>query len=207
MSLLVESIRIEDGKLPDLKYHQERMDFTRKTLFGSVKPVGIAESIPFIPKVGVWKCKILYSAGIVRVDMGDYKKRTVNSVALVEADVDYTYKYADRSHLDSLRSSRTDADDVLIVRNGLITDASSSNVAFFDGKGWFTPKTPLLAGTMRARLLDEGVLQAADIRPEDIAGFRKLALFNAMIPWNEKIEVETKSIISLGARNDRIQNR
>ena len=56
-----------------------------------------------------------------------------------------------------------DCDDILIIRNGLITDMSYANVAFFDGTQWLTPRIPLLAGTCRERLLETGPIREADI--------------------------------------------
>ena len=49
---------------------------------------------------------------------------------MVDCDeADYRYKSADRSLLDRLFALRGAADDVLIVRRGLITDTSIANVA------------------------------------------------------------------------------
>lgn len=43
-----------------------------------------------------------------------------------------------------------------------------------------THATPLLHGTMRQHLLDSGLLRKADIRPEDLPGFTRIHLINAM---------------------------
>ena len=62
-----------------------------------------------------------------------------------------------------------------------MTDTTIANIAFFDGKTWFTPTTPLLQGTTRARLIDEGFLKLRDIKKEDIKEYSRFALMNAMI--------------------------
>jgi 4-amino-4-deoxychorismate lyase len=99
---------------------------------------------------------------------------------LVHSDIDYNLKYADRSALEALKAERPDADDVLIVKNGYVTDTTIANIAFFDGERWLTPATPLLEGTTRARLIDEGVLTPAPIRYDAIDHFKSVALFNAL---------------------------
>lgn len=56
-----------------------------------------------------------------------------------------------------------------------------NNIALYDGSSWFTPRTPLLKGTMRAYLLDKGLIEEADIRPSDLPSFRKVSLINAIL--------------------------
>lgn len=75
----------------------------------------------------------------------------------------------------------------LIVRRGLLTDTSIANIALFDGKDWFTPKLPLLRGTCRTALIDNGIIKEKDIRPEELSSYSFVRLFNAMINgerWN-----------------------
>ena len=77
---------------------------------------------------------------------------------------------------------RGEADEVVIIRNGLLTDTSYSNIALFDGRHWVTPRQPLLRGTMRQSLLDAGVLTEQDIKAEDWSSYRRVSLINAMMP-------------------------
>lgn len=65
---------------------------------------------------------------------------------------------------------------------GLLTDTSYSNIALFDGCHWVTARQPLLHGTMRQSLLDDGVLTEQDIKAEDWNSFRQVSLINAMMP-------------------------
>ena len=94
--------------------------------------------------------------------------------------IDYHLKYSDRSLLDSLFMLRGGSDDVIIVKNGLITDTLISNLIFLEGKDWYTPASPLLKGTCRNRLLAEGRLKEQDIRPADIRNFTGCKLISAM---------------------------
>ena len=95
-------------------------------------------------------------------------------------ELDYSYKYSKREKLEGLFAQRGGCDDVLIVRKGRITDSSYANVVFFDGQDWWTPKDPLLKGTCRARLLDQGSIKEAAMEVEDLKNFKGLKLINAL---------------------------
>ena len=62
---------------------------------------------------------------------------------------DYSFKFSNRKAIDDLLKFRNGCDDILIVRNGLITDTSYSNVVFRKDNMYFTPNFPLLNGTKR----------------------------------------------------------
>jgi 4-amino-4-deoxychorismate lyase len=113
-----------------------------------------------------------------------YTPKTINTLKIVPSSVEYGLKYTDRSALDALLSSNPDVDEVLIEKEGYITDTTIANVAFYDGKRWVTPQKPLLNGTMRAKLIDEGFLHPAPIKKEDLSSFKQVALMNAMIGFN-----------------------
>jgi 4-amino-4-deoxychorismate lyase len=116
-----------------------------------------------------------------------YARNRVNSLRLVDGgNLDYQYKYAVRTHIDQLFRQRQNCDDVLIIKHGLITDTSYANVAFYDGVHWYTPATPLLAGTKRQELLDQDKLIRRDISPSDVANFSHCIVFNAMLGFNER---------------------
>ena len=95
------------------------------------------------------------------------------------------YKSTDRSRLNALVAQKGNCDDIIIVKHGLLTDTSFTNLAIFDGKHWVTPRHPLLPGTKRAALLDKGMIQEADITLEDLRNANKVSLFNAMIDFGE----------------------
>ena len=84
----------------------------------------------------------------------------------------------------NLRSARY-ADDVLIVRHGLLTDTSIANIALWNGCEWHTPAQPLLAGTQRRYLLDTGQIKETDIPVASLGNYRHIRLFNALIPFGE----------------------
>lgn len=99
----------------------------------------------------------------------------------MESDISYHYKYANREVLDALKSSVDDCDDIIIAHNGLLSDTTIANIAFWDGFVWYTPKTPLLEGTMRAYLLKNRKLTTKDIKIDEIDHYCGFAIMNAMV--------------------------
>ena len=86
--------------------------------------------------------------------------RSIRTLKLVTANhIDYRYKSTDRSELNRLTAQKGNCDDIVIVKNGFITDTSFTNLALFDGHQWLTPAHPLLAGTQRALLLEQGKIK------------------------------------------------
>jgi 4-amino-4-deoxychorismate lyase len=115
----------------------------------------------------------------------------------VEGDaIDYHVKFFDRSRLESLYALRGDCDDIIIVKNGLVTDTSMSNLIFLDGARWITPAEPLLAGTCRERLLSEGNITAATIRPKDLDHFIGVKLINAMRDPDEEEMIPIGNVVT-----------
>ena len=76
----------------------------------------------------------------------------------------------------------------------MVDRPSICNIALWNGKQWITPSVPLLAGTKRASLLDRGEMVAGDIRPEDLPGYSRIRLFNAMIEFGE-IDLSVDKIV------------
>lgn len=178
--LLLETIRIEDGQIHNLSYHQARCDQSRQILFGSTDKLDLS-SIIDAPKSGLYRCRILYGISLHSIEYIPYTPKEIHSLRIVSSDIDYSLKYADRSALDALLAANKDVDEVIIEKNGYLTDTTIANIAFYDGREWFTPETPLLKGTMRAKLIDEGFLKTKDIKREDLGEYTKVALMNAMI--------------------------
>ncbi len=138
------------------------------------------------PDNRLYRCRIVYDATSIEIEYIPYQKREIRRLQAIRADaLEYPLKYADRSELERLFAQRGDADDILIVKNGLIKDTTIANVAFFDGHQWLTPKHPLLQGTTRARLLDENKIVEREITIDDLHDFTHFALMNAMIGFEE----------------------
>lgn len=188
MSLFIETIRIENGRIHNLSYHNRRMNETRRNVLCQTDVLDLNDYIRPVNYRERTKCRVEYDVDIRNVEYAAYHFRPVSSLRLVVDDeADYRYKSRDRSVLNRLFACRETEDDVLVVRKGLLTDTSICNVAFWNRKQWITPSAPLLAGTKRASLLDQGELVAGDIRPEDLPGYSRIRLFNAMIEFGKSI--------------------
>ena len=181
--LLLESIKIENAQIYNLTYHQARCNQSRQQLFGCTDTLDLS-SVIHPPPHGLYRCRIRYAHTVQTVEYLPYTPKTINTLKIVSSNLEYELKYADRSALDALLSANPDVDEVLIEKEGYLTDTTIANVAFYDGKRWVTPQKPLLKGTMRTKLIDEGFLHPAPIKKEDLSSFKQVALMNAMIGFN-----------------------
>lgn len=180
---LLETIKIENKSLRHLKWHNDRLNAARQLLFGKVEKWDLQTLISLPPNLsdGVYKCRVTYGLTIQKIEFEPYVLQPIRSLKIVYAPaIDYGLKYADRSVLNALRAQRGDCDDVLIVKNGEVTDCSYCNIAFWDGQKWWTPNTPLLKGTHRARLLATGAIFEKRITEKMLPSFKKWKVFNAM---------------------------
>lgn len=176
MSLLIETILIDNGEPQHLNYHQQRFNATRKSLFNA-PPMDLCALIIPPSHSGLFRCRILYDNSIHDISYSPYTKHPIRKLLLKDENISYPYKYHDRPfETPSLKES-----DTLYHHNGIITDTSICNVAFLDEHGtWHTPQYPLLKGTTRERLLDSGFLTPSDINITHLQFFKKIAIMNAL---------------------------
>lgn len=177
---------IEQGRAPLADLHSERLNRTREEVFGTHDRIDILEHITVSSCSGRLKCRVVYGAEIETVTYSPYVVRHVGSLkAVCDDSIEYRLKSVDRSPIETLLALRDRCDDILIIRDGLITDTSIANVALFDGSKWHTPQSPLLAGVRRSQLIADGIVQERRIEAADIKTYSKIALFNAMIEFGE----------------------
>lgn len=178
--VFLETIKILDGVALHLEYHQERLNAALQTpnrykLYTLINP----------PSNALYRCRIHYDADEIEIEYLPYTKRCIQTLKLVLSEtIVYDKKYANRDEINRLLMKKEHCDDILIIKKGLVSDTSIANIAFFDGKLWFTPKSALLKGTCRARLLAEGKIIEKEIGAEDIKRYKKIALMNAMIDFD-----------------------
>lgn len=197
MSRFIETIRVVNGQVENLGFHQARFEQTRTALLGLKNHPKLEEEIqlPDSMKMGVIKCRVLYGHEIEKVEFQSYLKPDIRSLKVLRSDeINYTYKSADRSALTALFNQRDSCDDILIVKEGWITDSYFANVVLWDGYDWFTPAEPLLAGTMRASLLASGTIKERGIRIDNLTGYKSLCLINAMNGWTDRLEIPLGSV-------------
>lgn len=183
MCQLIETICYQDGIFQRVSFHEERMNRTRMHLFQEMEPLFLEEilKIPDSLKFETVKCRITYSIDIENIEYEQYNTKTITSLKLIHDDaIDYFFKYKNRDSLNALLNLRGEADEILVVKNGLITDTSFTNVVFLKEGIWYTPATPLLAGTRREYYLQLRRFIPADIKPKDLHLFEEARLINAM---------------------------
>ncbi len=185
--MLLETIRIYRRKAENLPWHQARLERSQTALFGNGGTIDLEKAIRLPDRLseGLYKCRVLYDTEIREVNFAPYFPKEIQTVALVrDNDISYPHKFARRRQLNHLLKF-SGADEIIIVKNGLVTDTSYSNLAFSDGEKWYTPANPLLEGTCRARLIHAGVLIPAELMISDLSVFKTFKLINAMLPLEE----------------------
>ena len=198
MFQFIESICCINKQLRNLGFHQARFDRTRNDNFTEINPILLDEIIKFPADLTdeKYKVRIVYVREIQSVEFLPYQMKSINSIQLFEIDpkINYTYKYSDRSFLDEfLKEAQTD--DLILVKSNYITDCTYSNLVFFDGENWFTPRSVLLKGTMREALLQSNQISERNIKVSDLANFKSFKRINAMMNLEESEEFDVRLLI------------
>ncbi len=200
MSLLVETMRIEDGRVLNAGFHNERMMRSLFELFGLNIVADLERSIkvPEFANKGVFKCRVVYNDKSSEVEFLPYVFRQIRSLRIViDNNISYPYKVTDRENIVRLFESRGNCDDILIIKNGMVTDTSYANVVLRDFNGdWITPSTFLLPGTRRASLLQRGVIAEANVGLSDISRYSEIRLINAMMSIDDSRGIPAAEIYS-----------
>lgn len=164
------------------------MQRSRVELFAKdISPLRLRKHIhiPTHLQNGLVKCRIVYGEAINEITYTPYQSKVIRSLKLVEDNsIDYHCKYLDRDHINDLYAQRGDADDIIMVKDGMLTDSSYSNIALLQNGKWYTPSTCLLKGTRRAQLIDQGRLEIREISLGNMNEYECVSLINAMINLN-----------------------
>jgi len=194
MSEFIETIKALDGRIYNLDYHQKRYEDVLNSY--NVSEYKNLKDYLTPPSDGLYRCRLTYDLKCINVEYFKYKKRNVKNLKLIyDNDINYSKKYASRENINKLFEKKQNCDDILIVKDSLLTDTSIANIALFNGSKWFTPKIPLLKGTTRQRLLDENKIFEKDIKADNIFEYKKIALLNAMIDFDIIAVDDIKDII------------
>ncbi len=194
---LVETIKIIDGIPQNLRYHKFRFEKSYFLYYKSLneKEFPIEFEIPVKYKTGKVKLRLLYNKQGFNFEYSLYQRKEIYNLKVVfDNNIEYPVKYTDRKAIDRLLKFRENKDDILIVKDGNVTDSSFANIVFFDGNKWYTPASPLLQGTTRERLIDKEIIIPAPIKYNDLKYFKKFKLINAMIDFEEALEIDIKNI-------------
>lgn len=195
MYRLLETIRVEDGEALHLDYHQKRIDKSTKGLF--IQDV-IKKQV--LPNKGCFKLRCVYTVnGVEEITITPYIKHKISTFRIVNDNlITYSYKYENRSPINRLFQLRNGCDDIIIVKNGFVTDSSFANIVLYDGQKWITPNTPLLEGTCRNRLIQNDIISEEQIDVPKLYSCHKLVLINAMLDFDEScyVAINNKNILA-----------
>tara|TARA_B110000263_G_scaffold247193_1_gene259580 strand:+ start:491 stop:1090 length:600 start_codon:yes stop_codon:yes gene_type:complete len=195
---LFESIRIENGVIFLIEYHQKRMDksfniFYKKINPWNLKRIALSQKIPLF---GLYKLRIKYSDFDFKSEIIAYKKKKIETLKCVEVnDYKYPLKLCDRKSIIAFYKMRLDCDDILMIKDGLLTDTSYCNIILFNGNNWVTPESPIFEGVQRQKLLNHNKIIKSKISVADIKNFKKFKLINAMIKFEDFVSRSVFDII------------
>lgn len=195
-TLFSEAIKLKDGVLCRLEYHQQRVDRTLERFYGTTIDLSVLkENIPDEVRKGLYKCRVVYGRQIESVEFIPYRFRSIQKVCIVkDDDIEYDYKYADRARLNELLE-KSACDDIIIVKRGFVTDSFAANLVFQSRSGLYTPASCLLPGTKRQYLLDQGIVRETEIRLEDLPLYDRVFFVNALVDLEDGLSVGVSSLL------------
>lgn len=186
MPRFIETICFEEGRYPLLDLHQQRVDKAFLNHFPGVEPHDLKKTLPWPDYHERYKVRIVYNVDQVDIEFSLHQPRLLEKVKLIKNDhIDYAHKYEERSELQTLFDQRGEADEILIIKKGMVTDSFYANPVFWDGGGWYTPSTYLLNGVRRQHLLHTGKVLERSISEQDLFSFEKVSLVNALVDLGE----------------------
>ena len=199
MIKFIETIKVFNGDTPDIKEHVQRVRATLSHFYSKSKEefdliLSVSEILEREREKisnGLFKLRVVYSDRFISGTLIPYMPKTIKRLKVVECDaIDYPFKFENRSSIESLLSYKDECDDILIVKNGEITDTTYSNIVFERMGSLYTPESYLLAGTKRAALIRKGLVREVKIRPCDIDRYDKAYLINSMLDLYPVEEIE-----------------
>ena len=175
--MFFETIKSCNMKIYNLWYHSQRIYDT----IGKFLDLDILN-----PQQDLTRIKVIYDYDdIIDILYFKYNKGPIYSFKFIHSDIEYDYKYLNRDKLELLSSAKENCDDIIILKNNIITDTSIANIAIYENNRWLTPTKPLLFGTTRARYIKNKKLYEDDcITIERVQNAQKIALLNSMIDFD-----------------------
>jgi 4-amino-4-deoxychorismate lyase len=158
----------------------------------------LKEFLPEPPKGQTLKCVLVYSDSVLSADLHPYSPPQIKTMALVEVEnLDFTFKLEDRSELYKIRDF-AGTDEIIIIRNGFVTNAATGNLVFEDSEGrFFTPLHYIHAGTKRRFYLKNKTVTSYPIKASGIKSYNRVYLVNAMLDIEDDVGIHTDCLGSL----------
>ncbi len=196
MKNYIESISVIDGKVQNIGFHQERVNEVFFYNFSEKSAWKLSEILPNNFEKGWLRMRFIYDEKNYKFEIFPYSKKIIKKIKLVEIeDYEYPFKFEDRRFLVELLEHYPEADEVIMVKNNLLTDSTIGNIALEKNGNWYTPTRPLLNGTKRRKLLKENQLIEREIKKEEIQEFDKIAIINAFLDLEESNMLSVSKVI------------
>jgi 4-amino-4-deoxychorismate lyase len=191
MSQFFESICVKEGVAENLSFHQARVNKTLQAFNASNNSIELTSIVQQLKlsTIGLFKLRISYDLnGNHQVKLTPYQYRQINQFALVDIKgLRYDYKDENREWINEALS-QSGTDEIIMHDDGWIKDCSYTNIVFYDGLHWVTPESPLLEGTQRAKLIQEGLIIPKALHINDLPNFVKFKCINAMMQWETAVD-------------------
>ena len=196
---LFETLCIDNGHIRNAEWHRRRFETSYGSLYRHCPTYSLLDNTHISSEynTGIFRLRISYNESSTKTEIEPYITKNITRLKVwaVASSFDYSLKYTDRSVINNLFSHRGCCDDVLIIKDGMVTDTSVCNIVFFDGQKWITSSTPLLCGTARARLLADGTIEERPVAESDIHKFEAFRLINALRHFDTVATTTTDNII------------
>ena len=195
---LLETMRLEHGRVERLERHLERMAEAARYFDYRWSEPAVREALAVVARdhsSGCWRLRLLLSpdgrptiestphAHEARIWQVDFARDPITP-----ADPFILHKTTHREVYEAARRSRNDVDDVLLWNDrGEVTESTIGNVVVeIDGVRYTPPvASGLLAGTFRAELLDQRLIRERVLSKTEVAAAPRLWLINSVRGWVE----------------------
>ena len=186
---LFETLCIENGQVQNLALHQQRYENSLREFYAG-QPYEIFSLAKILQKnTALWanlqspiiRCRIDYNATQYHLQCFPYQRKTYQRFhPVICDDIDYHLKYSNRAIFNELLKQKGDCDEIIIVKQGKITDCTIGNLILRQGSQWFTPDSPLLIGTQRSKFLQERIIIEREILLSALHLYQEIRLINAL---------------------------
>ena len=209
---ILETLRLEGGEYDLLERHLERAEDSARYYgfeWDAAQAQSVLNAIAATHPVGTWKVRITFSRdGSVRatahgmpVSKRPLQVRFARS-PVDRADPKLHNKTTDRRIYDAALSAVPGADDAILWNaDGEVTESTIANVVVeIDGRLCTPPRASgLLAGTLRAELLDRGIVEERVITREELIAAGSFFLVNSVRGWESAELIEADMFESIPA--------
>lgn len=132
---LFETLCIKNGKIQNINLHQVRYERSLREYYGksAVKIFNLFSLIqlPTPLQNQLVRCRIDYNAETTQIQYFEYQRKIYRTFQPVICDdIEYSLKYLDRSLINTLFAQRGACDEIMIIKNGKVTDCSIGNLIF-----------------------------------------------------------------------------